>query len=182
MLAFLTTYYNVTTTCYNLVQRGKHATEREQNAYTTLCYISATLWYVMIRCGTLWYVAAARHNEAQCDTTWRQRGITRLWSSVSRVNRVTAGLQRGDCVDSTWRQRDTTWHPAEIFIFFQNVGIRNGAQRRGQNVRLITRPLVESLIHFPANNHLPELDVCCVVPGNREPSYRCRNTQFYYFL
>ena len=57
-------YHNVATTWYNVLDRGnivvqnsttwlqrsKNVTEREQNECTTLRYVSATLWYVTIRC------------------------------------------------------------------------------------------------------------------------------------
>ena len=46
------------------LQRSMNVTEREQNPCTTLCCVSATLWYVTIRCATL-CMAAARHNVQQ---------------------------------------------------------------------------------------------------------------------
>ena len=55
---------------YNIAKMG---TECEQNACTTLHYVSLTLWYATIRCDTLFCVAATRYNATQRGTTWRQR-------------------------------------------------------------------------------------------------------------
>ena len=125
------TYHNTTATWYNVLQlsnnlvqrsttwlqRSKNVTEREQNAYATLCYVSGTLWYVTIRCGTLCYVAAVGHNEAQRRTTWRQRLYSVAAARRNPTLIVTAGLHRGDSVASKWRQRGTSWHPAEMCKF-----------------------------------------------------------------
>ena len=70
---------NVVQRCYNV---AKNETECELKACTTLCSVSATLWYVMIRSDTLCCVGTASHNEAHGGDSdviaWRQRGITRL--------------------------------------------------------------------------------------------------------
>ena len=44
-----TTYYNVVQRSRTWLQRSKNVTEREQNACTTLCCVSATLWYAIMR-------------------------------------------------------------------------------------------------------------------------------------
>ena len=61
------------------------------------------------------------------------RDITRLSSSVSSVNRVTAGLQRGDSVASTWRKRGT--RPKIAFLFLER-GDQKWGTVAGQNVPL----------------------------------------------
>ena len=52
--------HNVLQRGNNVVQRGsprlqrtKNVTESKYNECMTLCYVSATLWYVVICCGTL---------------------------------------------------------------------------------------------------------------------------------
>ena len=121
-----TTYYNVATTWYNIatmwLQRSKNVTERERNACAVLLLGCGTLSYVVVRYDTLWYAILHGGSEAQRGgpVAWRQWGMIRLWFS-----------QRDDNVYSTWRQRCTTWHPAAICTFFQNVD----DQKRGRTAR-----------------------------------------------
>jgi len=67
-----TTWYNVLQPGNNMV--GKDMTEGEQNVCITLCYVSATLWYVTIRCGTLRYIVVCYdmfwYVTIRYDTLW----------------------------------------------------------------------------------------------------------------
>ena len=51
--------YDVVQRSTTWLQRRQNMKEREQNACTMLYGVSATLWYVMIRCGTLSCVTIA---------------------------------------------------------------------------------------------------------------------------
>ena len=138
------------------LQRSNNVTEREQNACTTFCYVSATLWYVTIHCGTLCCMAAARHNEAHRGTTWRQRRYSLAAVRLNPTLTFTAGLQRGDSVASTWRQRNTTWHPAEMYIFSSEPG----GQKRGTTARPKRDTMTGTLGVYLRKIHLRTTNVC----------------------
>ena len=73
-------------------------------------------------------MAAATHNEAQPGTTWQQRRYSVAAARHNPTLIFTAGLQRGDSVASTWRQRGTL----PKFAFSSP---ERGYPKRGKTVR-----------------------------------------------
>ena len=88
------------TTYKNVVQRSNNVVR-----CATFLLHCGKLRYVVVD-STLCCVAAARHNEAQHRTTWRQRRYSVAAARHNSTLTFTVEL-RGDSVDSTWRQRGT---------------------------------------------------------------------------